>query len=382
MSNPKVYSSRLVWGFSIVELLLVLAITAFMASVVLPGLYGTRGKEVLNSMTNRIVADLRNTSERARAQESGIGWGIRFTNPVGSGNDYYEIWSGADYASGTKVAKISLSPGLVLTDPADSKTKDIIFSKATGLPTAGATVAVFSTALSPNHVGIVDISSADKIDFRIASNLQGYWDLDEATSTTAYDASGNNNNGTFGGSPTWQSGSNCKIGSCLSFGGSGYFSAGTSNTLDLTNNFTIATWVKVNANGTPGYYILTKRNDGSLGDNYALAYGLVSLGASKYTLWSDFTAAARIPLTSTVTDTNWHHVAYTYDGTTVSGYLDGVLDATSTQSFSFQTNTSTFRVGTSNGSANLLNGSLDDIQIYNKALSATDVADIYNMTNK
>src|SRR5690606_18753071 len=50
--------------------------------------------------------------------------------------------------------------------------------------------------------------------------LVGYWTFDEGSGTTANDSSGNNNTGTLTNGPTWQSGTSCKVGGCLSFDGS------------------------------------------------------------------------------------------------------------------------------------------------------------------
>ncbi len=50
-------------------------------------------------------------------------------------------------------------------------------------------------------------------------SLVGYWSFDEGSGTIAYDRSGKGNNGTLFNGPTWQTGSNCIKGGCLSFDG-------------------------------------------------------------------------------------------------------------------------------------------------------------------
>ncbi len=358
------------YGFSLVELLIVVAITVSLSLAFAPSLFSSRNKQVLINNTNRIVADLRATSERAKDQESGNGWWITFYNPSGADNDYYDIFYGT-YPVGTFSSRIALPTGINFGNPSNGVNKDIVFSKATGLPTVSSTIAIYSTSIT--HTGIINISTSGKIDFQAAPGLVGYWDLDEGSGTSSYDASGNSNNITLTNSPTRQSGQNCKSGGCISFNGTNNYLTGGTNSLDITNNFTISAWVKLgNFNNQ---YVLTKR--AGTGDNYALIYGY--LNANKFSLWSDFTVNARVALTTAVNDTNWHHIAFTYDGATVNGYLDGALNVTSAQSFSLQTNSSTFNVGTSTGVADFLNGSLDDIQIYNKALSATDISNLYNL---
>ncbi len=71
----------------------------------------------------------------------------------------------------------------------------------------------------------------------------------------------------------------------------------------------------------------------------------------------------------------WHHFAETFDGTTMSLYIDGGL-VTSKTSASPSTGTSgSFSIGLANA---VLNGSIDDVRIYNRALSATEIQTMYN----
>ena len=69
------------------------------------------------------------------------------------------------------------------------------------------------------------------------------------------------------------------------------------------------------------------------------------------------------------TDSNWHHLAYTYDGTTDSLYLDGALSATATASAHQTATPSAAYLGTYNGTDELWNGNLDEVRIYSRAIS-------------
>ena len=73
------------------------------------------------------------------------------------------------------------------------------------------------------------------------------------------------------------------------------------------------------------------------------------------------------------TDGLWHHVTYTYDGTTDRLYLDGAV--TSATGVAHQTAATTaVYIGSYNGAAEILNGTIDDVRIYNAALTDTQVA--------
>lgn len=130
-------------GFSLIEIVLVIAITAILATVGTTSYINLQKRQSLDAMVNKIVLDLRLASDKARAQEDDLGWGIRFTNSA-SGTDYYEIWKGTSYATGVKTSKTNLN-ALSFSDPVSGSSEDIIFSKGTGLPTAAASISITNT---------------------------------------------------------------------------------------------------------------------------------------------------------------------------------------------------------------------------------------------
>ncbi|GAB2705818.1 hypothetical protein GCM10011495_23310 [Hymenobacter frigidus] len=78
----------------------------------------------------------------------------------------------------------------------------------------------------------------------------------------------------------------------------------------------------------------------------------------------------------------WHHVAASYDGTTLKLYVDGVLDATQNMT-AFNTTGTGFLLGnTGNGVSEYLNGRLDEVRLYNVGLTAAQVqADMFSTTS-
>lgn len=74
-----------------------------------------------------------------------------------------------------------------------------------------------------------------------------------------------------------------------------------------------------------------------------------------------------------VSANSWHHVAATYTGTTLSLYLDGVLDRSATMP-AFATTGYSWRAGSRiNSTSEVLNGRLDELRIYNVALTQAQV---------
>ncbi|GIW62073.1 MAG: hypothetical protein KatS3mg089_0925 [Patescibacteria group bacterium] len=82
-----------------------------------------------------------------------------------------------------------------------------------------------------------------------------------------------------------------------------------------------------------------------------------------------------------INDGNWHHVCGVYDrDTSLNAYTDGQLTSSNT-SFSSAvnydiSNASNFAIG--NGSPGYLSGQLDEIQVFNYALTANQVKSLYN----
>ena len=152
-------------GVTLIELLIVIAIISVVATATGTSYFGVRSRKVFESEVSQIAADLRWTMNRSAAQEGGEQWGMRFSNPSGSGNDFYEVWMGDNYASGTVVSRAQLDSSVIFSDPSDGLTKDVIFSKSTGLPTASSTIEM--TSLSGNSTGTIEINSQGRIDYSL-----------------------------------------------------------------------------------------------------------------------------------------------------------------------------------------------------------------------
>ena len=74
-------------------------------------------------------------------------------------------------------------------------------------------------------------------------------------------------------------------------------------------------------------------------------------------------------------DNNWHHLCATYNGTTWNLYLDGTNDGSGSPS----TNTSLSFANISYTTTERWKGVIDEVRIYNRALSADEVEQLYNL---
>ncbi len=202
--------------------------------------------------------------------------------------------------------------------------------------------------------------------------LVGWWKFDETKGTTTSDSSGFANHCTFTGSPTWQAANLCKRGSCINLNGSSYISCGTDSSLNYGTGLTMMGWAKHTTLGTGPYVILAKNNNRYVLETYlgGYVYGTITSGVD----WWVGTLSPAIP------NADWHHVVITHNASNsaVVFYVDGVVARSTTAAWSTD-NVGTFNIGSRVGGFNW-NGSLDDIRIYNRALSAAEITTIYNET--
>jgi hypothetical protein len=181
------------------------------------------------------------------------------------------------------------------------------------------------------------------------------------------------NNGALVGNTAFVQG---EVGQAFVFdGNNSAVNVGPAGSLQL-QDFTVECWIKrANANQVTG----DPTRDavffsfGSGGYGFGLNFASRPL-LSKIDVNSEFPSA---PVT--VTDTNWHHMAVTKSGSTVVFYVDGVPYAAPpyTDTFTFTTNAA---VGAEPRGANVSNsfwGTVDELSVYNRALTANEILHIY-----
>lgn len=203
--------------------------------------------------------------------------------------------------------------------------------------------------------------------------LVGYWPMDEGSGLAAGDASGNGNNGTLTGT-TWVNG---KHGKALSFDGStNKVIISNSSSLNISGStITVSVWFK--ASNLSGKKILLTK--GSYG--YHWNYGI---GFDNYNLMfrhdnGDITSTA-----VSVSLNTWHNFTGVYSGGNNYYYFDGVLiDTKSDQGWSEQLGDKQLTIGaayTLNSGiySEFFSGLIDDIRIYNRALSQTEISKLYS----
>jgi DUF1680 family protein len=199
-----------------------------------------------------------------------------------------------------------------------------------------------------------------------------HYKFDETSGTTAADSSGNGKNATLT-SATWAAG---KINNAVSMSGSTQYVSMPTGIISTLNDFSIATWVKLNAvttwtrifdigTGTTVYMFLTPTAGSTI--RYAITTG--GSGSEQ-----------RINGTAALTSGTWKHVAVTLSGSTGILYVDGVQVGTNTsmtlKPSSLGSTTKNY-IGKSQYADPYLNGLVDDFRIYDRALSAAEVQALF-----
>jgi hypothetical protein len=220
--------------------------------------------------------------------------------------------------------------------------------------------------------------------WRNAYGLVGYWTFDEGIGTTAYDYSGYNNHGTLINGPTWQSGSNCKVGGCLQFDGNDdYVNAGNGDNLNArTNDFSITLWEKVQLS-TSGYDPFIFKNSGYGGNQNNWSIRQCNLTGLLEVIFGTQTNSYGVCGNSVIANSTWKHIGVVLKrGSGIYIYVNGVLDKIYSSPLSGdQTGNGLLQIGGKiGGTYGVLNGYLDEIRIYNRALSDAEIKAIYNAT--
>jgi chitodextrinase len=197
--------------------------------------------------------------------------------------------------------------------------------------------------------------------------------FDEATGSIANDASGNGNQGTLINGPTWSAGHS---GSAVSFDGiNDYVSAGNIAALNGLTAVTVSTWIKGSVGASsPDAIIVAKDAAFALVVSDGVPHK-AQFGVKSGNTWYGFPSS-----TTSVDDGAFHFVTGVYDGATVRVYVDGVQQGSSSVGARTLTAPSTsLQVASCLGGPNcdssgeMWHGLVDDVRVYNRALTASEI---------
>ena len=155
-----------------------------------------------------------------------------------------------------------------------------------------------------------------------------------------------------------------------------YFEIANDTSLQITDNLTLSCWINAdNVSGTNS--IIDKFFDGS-DRSYLLRLQSsrikISLGNT------DGSSSVNYQSTSTLSNNIWYHIATTFSSTDneVKIYINGSSDSTHSKTDLISTNTQALRIGGGYNLLNFFDGKIDEVSLWNTALSSAAVTEIYN----
>lgn len=213
----------------------------------------------------------------------------------------------------------------------------------------------------------------------ITSNLVAHWKLDEPSGTSAADSSGNGYTGTYTNSPT--------LNQTGAFGASKAVTFASASSQRVTTSadsaslrgypLTVAAWVKTSS--TPSINPIACKYVQSSFNGWMLW-----LDTGKPTLFYYNSNGIQVSgaASSAITTGAWHHIVMSVDSGGGVIYVDGSSVKTIAWGGSpaVATSTTPIEIGNYISSGSMFAGTIDDVRIYSRALSAADVAALYAYT--
>ncbi len=245
------------------------------------------------------------------------------------------------------------------------------------------------TAIATNGVGLQATSApvtitVQNVGFGPATGLAGYWSFDTTytNGATAYDQSGNNNNATANATI----GALGAAGLALQFNGfSSYAQAGSTSTqlYDLVGDLSLSLWVQT-ANSSRNEALVGKYASAGSGSGSGYVLATTPSGTAQLFLGlANVTSGANVATDVTkINDGQWHQLTAVISlGNSVTFYVDGVQSSTQPIKSAANAANAILEIGLSPSSAigTYFTGSIDDVRIYNRALSSSEVLSLSNI---
>jgi len=171
----------------------------------------------------------------------------------------------------------------------------------------------------------------------------------------------------------------------MSFNGTDqYLSAEHDSSLNLTTELTVSMWVNISG-GTSYRGLFTKGSINPPGyGSYSASIINNSNNKIRFYLGSSNSVAVNLETTTGLSNNTWHHLAFVYNGSQgfAKVYIDGSQVSTTSPTIpsSIYSNTEDFYIGAYYNNSLLFNGKMDEVAIWDSALSSCDIEGIYDAT--
>jgi prepilin-type N-terminal cleavage/methylation domain-containing protein len=220
-------------------------------------------------------------------------------------------------------------------------------------------------------------------------NLVSEWKFDELTSivgtTTIQDSWGGLNNGTYypgAGDVTEKVSTDCVSGKCIQFDGSNdYIDCGAGANLNITESLTLSLWIKQTRDAQSSQYIISNNRDMSPPSG---GFNLRTSSSNNMLygeIWKNSTSTKASVSGFVVPQGVWQYAVFTFDGTNLILYQDGVKSGTATiTAETIQSAPYHLIIGAmAHGVPTYFkfNGVIDDVRIYSAAIPTSQIQEQY-----
>jgi hypothetical protein len=199
----------------------------------------------------------------------------------------------------------------------------------------------------------------------VPPGLVGAWAFDEGAGATTADASGNGNVGTLSGAAWAAQG---LYGSALSFNGGSMVRVPGSASLNVTSAMTLSAWVQPTVNQS-GFRTILQREPYAYFLNASNHHApLLPSGGGVFgggVVWETGPTPNAVGA--------WTHVALTYDGSSIRVFQNGVQVGIAAASGAIETNSNPLSIGGNAPYGEFFTGLIDDVRVYNRALTPQDI---------
>jgi hypothetical protein len=209
----------------------------------------------------------------------------------------------------------------------------------------------------------------------VTDGLVSWWKFDETIGTNAADSQGSND-GTLTNGPAWTTTTAGAASSgALSFDGTDdYVSVPDDNSLDLTAALTVEVWIKPTADQTnASVNIIDKDSITGYRLQFEKTTNIIEFSVGNGTQQRFWSA------NGSITPGSWHHVAMTLSGGTLRGYINSIEVGSLTGIGAITANGIDLAIGAyRDGNAEFFKGVIDDVRIYDRALTADEIETNFN----
>lgn len=202
------------------------------------------------------------------------------------------------------------------------------------------------------------------------NGLVAAYGFDEGSGSSVNDVSGHGNTGVINGA-AWAPAPEGKYGSALSFNGVNdlvVINASDTSTLNIGSTITEEAWVYPTMTQDSWSTIMHRETDAYYLHASSPAGAMRPAGGATFNGTESYVASPQsIPLNT------WTHLAFTYDGHIIKLYANGALIVSKPETGVIQPNANPLRIGGNYPYGQFFQGLIDEVRIYNRALTAAEI---------